>query len=135
MSIHYDARAHTGAEGNHDEVFHTASHAIGHFTHCSGIGIVGDATRDAQRFFKEFGNRHHALPNEVGGILNGAIIKVSIGSADAHTAHFLNAAHHVKGGLQGFNSCCHIVFHIGVGFGLDGRLRKNCAALVYNTEY
>ena len=135
LAIANDARANARAKGNHDEVLHTAGHAIGHFAHSSCIGVVRHAAGNAEGFFKLLGAGNDAAPNEVGCILDVARIVVAVGRTDTDGAHVFDATDAVECGLECFHRGLYVVVKIWIsaggynGLGLDG------ATLVNDTEH
>ena len=87
LSVDHNAGTNACAQGNHDEVLHTASHAIYHFTDGSGIGIVSQRYGDiVQALAEQFCQGHYAVvsPRKVRGKLDGAFIIVSVRGSDTH---------------------------------------------------
>ena len=134
FAIHNDTAAYTCTKGNHDEVLHTASHAIGHFAHSSSVGIVRHAARHAEGILKHLCNGHNAFPNQVGCVFNVARVEIAVGCTDTHTFNIINTTDYVQSRLQCFNSGFHVIFYIGIGLGLDGGLRFDSTALVNDTK-
>ena len=132
--VNYNAATHTSSERNHDEVFHSSRHTVGHLAQGSGVCVVGHTARNSESFCKELTDRYHAFPNKIGGVFYRAVVVVAIGSADAHRFDFANAANFLNNGLESLDGSGYIVVDIGIGFGADSGLRNDVAALVHNAK-
>ena len=62
LSVNHDTRANACTQRNLDKVLHTACCTVGHLTHGSGVGIVGNAARYAHAVLNKLGKRHNAFP-------------------------------------------------------------------------
>ena len=95
LTVDDDARSDAGPESDHDEVFHAAGCAIGHFSESGGVGVVGDCDGNT-----EFGAyqlcQRQVRPWKIDCIVDVAGVIVGIGSADADTLNFVY-------GIVGFN--------------------------------
>ena len=92
LSVDNDTAAYTRTQRYHDEVFHTACSAVGHFTDSSGIGVIGQCRRDAQTFFKHGCQRNYSFPRKIRGKLDCTAIIVAVRSTDTDTFYFINTA-------------------------------------------
>ena len=136
LSVDHDTRAHAGAEGDDDEVLHTASHAIGHLADGCCIGVVGHCHGDATETLGEhLGEWNDTLaPNEVGSVLDVASVVICVGCADTHGLDFFNATHLVDDNLQSLDGCIDVFLTCLITLGLDGSCGLDVATAVNDTE-
>ena len=138
LSVDDDTRTDTGAEGDHDEILHTAGGAVGHLAHSGGVGVVGEADREAAELLGERGGELHGFlgrPCEVGCIGHLAGIIVAVGGADAHATDLAFLAGLLDDGLdcsgQGIEECVGV---IAVSVGADDGLCQDGTTGVHNAE-
>ena len=136
LSVDHNARAYTGAQGEHDEILHATRHTIGHLANGCGIGIVGDGHWHTEPLAEHAGQRHDAIvsPRNVGGVFYCTFIIIGIGGSDAHGFDFLHTAHLVDDDLQCLHGGIHIITNGGKALCLDGSGGLDVATAVNNTK-
>ena len=137
LSVDDNTAAHTCAECNDDEVLHATCCAIGHLTHCCGVGVVGELHGNACCLVEHIGQRNDALvsPRQVGSELDGAVVVVAVGSTDAHALHLVGSANLCQKGLQASHASLYEGFSGLVLLRLDTVLCNDLATSVNDSEY
>ena len=136
LTIDDNTAADTCAEGNHDEVLHTARSSVGHLTHCSSIGIICKSYRNTVHLlFQEVGNRNCSLvaPFEIDSILDFSGIVVSVRNTHSDTAHLTGNACIRNHFVDSFSEFVDIRIDLVISIGTDNCLGQNLAAHIYNT--
>ena len=138
LSVDDDTRADARSKGDDDEVLHATGHAVDHLAQGSGVGVVGQRHRDtAEPLAEHLSQRHHTVvsPRQVGGKLDGTVIIVAVGGADAHRLDLVDTAHLLDDGLQGLDTSVDVGLGRLEATGLDGGGCLDVAACVDNTKH
>ena len=138
LTVDHDTRAYAGAEGDDDEVLHATGHAIDHLADSGGIGIVGESHGDVvEALAEEFSEGHYTVvsPRQIGGKLDGAVIVIAIGGANAHGLDLIDAANLVDDDLQGLDTCVDIVLDLFIAAGLDSGCSLDVTTGIDNAEH
>ena len=135
LPVNHDAGAYARAEGNHDEVLHTARRAVGHLSHGGCVGIVGDTAGDAELRAHQCGERHNTFPRQVGRILNVSCVVVGIRCTRADAAEHLHTAHGLNDFQRLFMQSVHVVFNLCVRLCFDGCTRQYVSSGVHDAQY
>ena len=137
LSVDHDAGAHAGAQGDHDEILHTAGGAIGHLSHGGGIGVVGEGDGNAVHLLaKELGEFHLVVtPLEVGSALDGAGVIVSVGRTNADTADAAFGLGLCHNAVKGFCQFRNERFYFLISIRTDNGLCHNGTTGVHNATF
>ncbi len=138
LAVDHDTATHTGTQGNHDEILHTAGRAIRHFAHGCRIGVIGQRHGDAVHGLgQHLGKRNllGAAPGKVRRILNLTLVEVTVRSTGADAA---DAAFGIRIGddpLQRSSQFVDERCHIGVRIRPDDRLGYHISAGVNHAAF
>ena len=134
LTVNNDTATYTGAQRNHDKVFHTASRTVSHFTDTGSIGVVCQSGRNTQTLLKHGSQRNYALPRKIRGKLNGTAVIVSVRSADTDTFYLVYTAIGNNERQQILANFVYIIIDVFISSGFDGTACNNSSACVYNTK-
>ena len=134
LSVHHDTAAHTSAQGNHDEILHTASHTVGHLADGGSVSVVGNQARNAELLGHHLSQGDGGGPGQVGSLVNQARVVVAVRSTDAdavNLAHNFIILHQASQfGVQ----LVDVVIEVTVFCCLDRAARNHIAASVHDTK-
>ena len=121
LSVDDDTRADTCAESNHDEVLHSACHAVNHLAYSSRISVVCKSYGNvAETLGEHLCQWNYAIvsPRKIGGELDSALIEIAVGRSYTHRLYEVQASHLVDDYLQGVNASVNISLNALVALSL-----------------
>ena len=137
LTVDNDTRADSCTESDHDEVLHSTSCTISHFTYCSRISVICKSYRhSAHCLRKKLGELHSVMsPAEVWSVLDSTCIIVSVRCTYTDTSDFsLNVClfdHLLDSYCQFFDKEIHNVMIVSADYSLS----KNSSSCVNNTNF
>ena len=104
LSVDDDSAAYARSQGDHYEVLHSPGNTVGHLSHRSRIGVIGEGDRNAVHCLGEHlceWNRLAGGPGEVRGVCDDSLVIVAVRGSDAYAAYVAFLACFGYGGLYG----------------------------------
>ena len=134
LAVNNDTATYACTQRYHDEVFHTACGAVGHFTDGGGIGVIGQRGGNTQTFFKHGGQGDYPFPRKVRGEFDCTAIIVAVRSADTDTFYFIDTAICDNQRKKILTYFVYVIFRPFISSRLDGTTCKNSATCVHDTK-
>ena len=115
LAVGEDATAQAAmTDTDNDKILHAMCGTEGFFSQSRDVGIVGQSYRQSQLVAEHGCQGHHALPLQVGSILDAPRLEIGTRSTDAYGTDGLIAAVLFSKRKQFLTECCHIVTHLGI---------------------
>ena len=138
LTIDYNTRTNTSTKSDVDEVCHTASNTVCHFTNSCSISIIGKSNRQIIQTLTEHLCQWHntiVTPTKVRSIFNSTIIEIAVRSTNTHSLNLAQATYLINDWLQGINSSINIIIYRVITLSLYSCRCLNIATTINNTKY